>query len=306
MNENSADITLKNNEIPLSRGTVKTRPDPLILRMLQKFFEIAGPVSPGLTGRLAYNLWLTPTRFKTPVSEQATLRSAAVEFHRINSKNIATFSWGGSESDSRPSILLVHGWSGRGTQMGPFVEPLIDAGYRVISFDAPAHGKSSGKQTTLYEISDTVLAMQEIFGEFEAVITHSFGGPCTALAITHGLKINRFVCIAPPATTLGLIDKFSEALHLTSKTTANLVDRMATAFGSHIWEALSMKNKVKEIDVPGLVIHDAHDTDVSWEEGQVVAYAWNNAPLIITSGLGHRRILRDNGVIESAIKFIKG
>lgn len=302
MSESATDISIENNELASSSHSRKPRPEPFILRLFQKLFEIGGRISPRLAGRVAYDLWLTPTRFKTPRSEQKALRTASIEFHHINDKDIATFSWG---PDASPIILLVHGWSGRGTQLGSFVEPLIDAGYRVISFDAPAHGQSSGKQTTLYEISDTILAMRKIFGDIDTVITHSFGGPCTALAITHGLKANRMVSICPPATTIGLIDKFSDTLHLNNKTKQFLINRMETNFGDHIWEQLSMQNLVKEIEIPGLVIHDAHDTDVSWEEGQAVAHAWDNAPFIITSGLGHRRILRDQSVIESTLKFLK-
>lgn len=302
MSENTANIALNNNVLDTIISKRKARHEPFTLKVFHKLFEIGGHLSPSMTGRLAYKLWLTPTRFKTPASEQKALQSATINFHHINDKDIATFGWG---AETGPAILLVHGWSGRGTQMGPFVEPLTNAGYRVISFDSPAHGKSSGKQTNLYEISDTILAMQEIYGEFDAVITHSFGGPCTALAITHGFKANRVVSISPPATTLGLIDKFAEALHLTRKTRDNLVKRIENVFGSHIWEELAMKNKVNEIDIPGMVIHDVHDTDVVWQEGQAVAHAWNNAPFIITSGLGHRRILRDEFVIESTLNFIK-
>lgn len=308
MTDNSGNIAIKYNVIASTKSR-KPHPAPFILRLYQKLFEIGGRISPSVAGSIAYKLWLTPPRFKTPASEQKALKSATIEFNRIEQKDIATFIWGHIQPATRaiaqPSILLVHGWSGRGTQMGPFVEPLLDAGYRVISFDAPAHGKSSGKQTTLYEISDVIMAMQDIYGEFDAVISHSFGGPCTALAVSHGFKAKRIVSISPPATVIGLVDKFAGALHLTKKTRDNLVARIASVFGSHIWEGVAMKNLIKGIDIPGLVIHDAHDDDVSWEEGQAVAHAWNNAPFIITSGLGHRRILRDTAVIESALKFIK-
>ena len=305
MSKNSADITLENNDLKLSGNTIKVRPEPFMLKVLQNIFQIVGRISPVLAGRMAYKLWLTPTRFKTPASEQKALKSANIESHRINDKDITTFTWQTAGADDRPTVLLVHGWSGRGTQMGPFAEPLNNAGYRVISFDAPAHGKSSGKQTNLYEISEIILALQDIYGTFDSVITHSFGGPCTALAIRLGLKTNRIVSICPPATTIGLIDKFSDALLLNKKTRHNLVDRITTTFGGHVWEELSMKNSIRDVDIPGLVIHDAHDDDVPWQEGQAVAHAWNNAPFIITSGLGHRRILRDSSVIESTLKFLK-
>jgi pimeloyl-ACP methyl ester carboxylesterase len=306
MSENTADITVENNSLKLSDDTRKTRPKPFMLKVFQIAFQISGRISAALAGRMAYKLWLTPTRFKTPASEQRALKSAIVESHRIDDRDITTFTWKTAAAGDRPTVLLVHGWGGRGTQMGSFAEPLNNAGYRVISFDAPAHGQSSGKQTSLYEISETILALQEIYGAFDSVITHSFGGPCTAHALRLGLETNRIVSICPPATTIGLIDKFCDALLLNKKTRQNLIDRITATFGAHVWQELSMQNAMRGVDIPGLVIHDAHDDDVPWQEGQAVAHAWNNAPFIITSGLGHRRILRDSSVIESTLKFLKG
>ena len=307
MSENSADIVLENNHVKIPGKTRKARPEPFMLKVFQKIFQLTGWISTALAGRMAYKLWLTPTRFETPATEQKALRSAIIESHRIHDKDITTFTWQSTAvGENSPTVLLVHGWSGRGTQMGSFAEPLNNAGYRVISFDAPAHGRSSGKQTSLYEISGTILALQDIYGAFDSVITHSFGGPCTAHAIRHGLETNRIVSICPPATTIGLIDKFCDVLLLNKEIRQNLIERITATFGVHVWEELSMNNAMRDVDIPGLVIHDAHDDDVPWQEGQAVAHAWNNAPFIITSGLGHRRILRDSSVIESTLKFLKG
>lgn len=287
--------------LALSIKTRQSRPEPMILKLFQLAFSIGGRLSPKLASRFAYNLWRTSPRFKTPASERKALESAIVEFHQIKKHNIATYVWGRSRQtakpDARPTILLVHGWSGRGTQLGSFVEPLLDAGYRVLSFDAPAHGQSSGKQTIIYEIADVILGLQEIYGEFDAAITHSFGGPSTALAIKNGLKINRFVAICPPATLRGLVKKFVSAMHLTEKTSRQLIRRIEKTFGKHVWKELSMTTLVEGLEIPGFVIHDSHDVDIPWEEGQAVAHVWNNAPFKITNGLGHRRILRDDEVI---------
>jgi len=247
-----------------------------------------------------YRLWLTPPRFKTPASDHPSLASSNIKSLAFDEHDITTFRW----VQSGPTVLLVHGWSGRGTQLGAFVEPLVNAGYRVLSFDAPAHGRSSGKQTNLYEISNTILALQRRYGKFHAIISHSFGNPCTALAIQHGLKTDRLVSISPPATTIGLIDKFTQALNIANKTRGKLVKRIENIFGAHIWEDLSMKNLVKQINQPAMVIHDVNDTDIPWKEGQAVAHNWNNAPFMLTTGLGHRRILRDEKVINAAVEFI--
>jgi len=288
----------------LSIKTSQSRPEPMILKLFQLAFAIGGRLSPKIASRFAYRLWRTSPRFKTPASERVALESAIVEFHQIKNHRIATYMWGRSKPVAKPTVLLVHGWSGRGTQLGSFVEPLLDAGYRVLSFDAPAHGQSSGKQTIIYEIADVILALQKIYGEFDSVITHSFGGPCTAMAIKNGLKIKRFVAICPPATIMGLVTKFASAMHINDKTSAHLISLIEKNFGSHIWQELSMVAMVENLDTPGFVIHDTHDVDIPWEEGQAVAHAWNNAPFKITHDLGHRRILRDDDVITSAINFI--
>ena len=292
--------------LTLSTKTRTPRPEPMLLKLYQLAFRTGGCLSPRIASHFAYKLWLTSPRFKTPTSEHTALALAKIEFLQIKNHRIATFSWGNFKTKNKATVLLVHGWSGRGTQLGAFVQPLLDAGYRVLSFDAPAHGQSSGKQTTIYEITDTILALQEHYGEFDAVITHSFGGPCTALAVQKGLKVNHFVAICPPATIIGLVRKFVSTLHITEKTAEQLIERIEKNFGKDIWTQLAMTSTVASSDVPGFVIHDSHDTDIPWEEGQAVAYAWNNAPFKITNGLGHRRILRDEDTINSAIDFITG
>ena len=279
----------------------KPRPVPLIIRLLRGAFTIGGKIAPKLTGKLAYELWITPTRTPTPTSEQDILASAKIQKCQINCHDIATYHWG----SSGPYVLLVHGWGGRGTQLGSFVNPLLDAGYRVISFDAPAHGKSSGKQTNLYEISDVILGLQNKYGNFDSVISHSFGGPCIAVALKGGLRASRVISISPPSHTEGLVEKFVDMLNIPSAAGKYLCKRIESTFGEKVWQEVSMKNTVQDLTIPALVIHDDQDSDVPWQEGKTVADAWHQANFIKTSGLGHRRILRDKGVIETTLDFIQ-
>ena len=61
---------------------------------------------------------------------------------------------------SRPgsTVLMVHGWNGRGAQLGAFAPELVHAGFRVVTFDTPAHGRSPGRATNLPEISEAIQA----------------------------------------------------------------------------------------------------------------------------------------------------
>lgn len=293
MPNNSSQTTVRHK-------VTKARPDPMILKLIRLAFQVGGRLAPHIAGRIAYNLWFTPTRHKTPASEINALKTAEIKYIRLNNQNIATYSWG----LSGPTVLLVHGWSGRGTQLGAFVEPLIDAGYRVLSFDMQAHGKSSGKQTNLYEVADTLLALQHHYGSFDSVISHSFGGPCMGVALQRGFITKHMVSISPPSNTRGLIEKFARVLCIPAKAENNLAQRFETAFGTSIWDDVSMVNTVKKLKIPGLLIHDTHDADIPWQESHAIAQAWDKAQFIKTTGLGHRRILRDAAVIESAVNFI--
>ncbi|MCH6547947.1 MAG: hypothetical protein IH798_05820, partial [Gemmatimonadetes bacterium] len=59
------------------------------------------------------------------------------------------------------------------------------------------------------------------------------------------------------------------------------------------------------LDIPLLVFHDEEDRDVPWEDGASIARAAKDANLVRTSGLGHRRIIRDPAVIRQAVDFMR-
>lgn len=294
----------QNNKTKPPTPNTSQLPAPMALKLMRLGFRLGGRILPNTVGGIAYKLWFTPTRFKMPAREKAAFTSAKVAAHKINNNEIVTFSWG-HEKANRPLILLIHGWSGRGTQMGSFVQPLLDAGYRILSFDAPAHGKSSGKQTTIYEVADVIVDLQKHYGGIEAAITHSFGGPCISAAMQRGFLTNRIVSISPPATTRGLVEKFNTALHLPKKAAQRMTQLIEKKYGKSIWDDISMVNTIKNVTIPGLVIHDKNDNDIPCHEGEAVAQAWKNAKFMKTSGLGHRRILRDSEVIKMSVAFIE-
>ena len=47
------------------------------------------------------------------------------------------------------TVLLMHGWEGRPTQFALLIRGLVDAGYGVIALDAPAHGRSPGREANV-------------------------------------------------------------------------------------------------------------------------------------------------------------
>jgi pimeloyl-ACP methyl ester carboxylesterase len=268
--------------------------------MLRLLFHTGGRLAPGLTGQLACKLWYRTTRFPLPAAEKKALQAADLEFLEINGSGIATYRWGKTGAP----VLLIHGWNGRATQLAPFVTPLLKSGHRVLGFDAPAHGKSSGNQTTIYAIADVIVALKNRYGPFRAVITHSFGGASLALAMKQDFIGERVVCLCPPASTVGLVDKFAGILRINDKTLRAMKQLIEKRFGRNVWSEVAMVNNVADQTVPAMIIHDEEDTEVPWREGYAVSQAWPGSRFVKTTGLGHHRILRDTPTIQKAVGFI--
>ena len=60
----------------------------------------------------------------------------------------------------------MHGWAGRSTQLFAFADRLLEKGFMVVSFDGPAHGKSSGKRTMMPDFLETIRKVDQTYGPF--------------------------------------------------------------------------------------------------------------------------------------------
>ena len=272
---------------------------PLALIGLRAVFQVAGLLAPPVAARLAHFLWFRPQRYRMPAREQALLANARVDTVRLADKQVVVYAWG-----SGPTVLLVHGWSGRGAQLGEFIAPLVDAGFQVVTFDAPAHGRSSGSETNIKEVSEVILKLARDLAPVHGVVAHSFGLPCVLYAFSQQPFGKRVVGIGAPATLDGLMDKFARQLALSARTVKILRGILERRFGEDVWTRFSAQSMAAHAAVPALIIHDHDDRDVSWHEGEAIANAWPHARFLRTEGLGHRRVLRDRDVIARVVEFI--
>jgi pimeloyl-ACP methyl ester carboxylesterase len=278
------------------------RPVPLSLRLMRFMFSRAGAMFPGLMGYWAVRLWFRTRRFPQPAAARRVVERARREILPVDGLPIAIYRWG-----EGPIVLFVHGWSGRGNQVAAFVEPLNQAGYQVVSVDAPGHGETPGDRTNLLECAAVLQAVISHYGPVHAAITHSFGGMVLAYALRHGMQVGRAVCISAPATIEFLINAFAQTLSMHSSVIEVMWRRLEQRFGGGYRQRISTINNVHGLGgVPALIIHDKDDTSVPWQQGRMIADAWPGAQFLKTSGLGHGRILRDARTIQAAVEFISG
>ena len=272
---------------------------PVAIQLLKLGMRGLSTVSPWLAGQWVYHLWFSTHRFAEPRRE-TRWREQAQQFtlpHKYGP--LAMYSWGNG-----PPVLLVHGWNGRGTQMGGLAMSMAEAGYRAIAFDAPGHGRTPGNNSTIFRIIDAVNVIADEFGPLKGIVAHSFGAMVIARALHTELIAQRVVCINPAAQLDFLIDSFCRTLAIPPPTRAAFLRRLEKHYGSDIGIQISAEENVAGLSIPALIIHDVDDTEVPWEQGERLAQAWPESHFTKTQGLGHRRSLRDSATIEKAVNFI--
>ncbi|ESU18651.1 putative hydrolase [Flavobacterium cauense R2A-7] len=259
-------------------------------------------ISPKLATKFAIKLFTTPIRHKLPKREiemDVKSKQQLVKIEAIN-KEIMLYQYGSGEK----KVLLVHGWSGRGTQLVKIADELLKLSYSTISFDAPGHGKSPGKTSNMTEFIAAAMEIEKQFGPFEFAIGHSLGGMTVMNAIKKGLNVKKAVIIGSGDVVQDIMDDF--VLKLGLKTEISKLMRIA--FENKLGETMNSYSAyiaAKEVSIPVLIIHDENDDDVPVTAGQHIHQHLKNGQIMITKELGHRKILGDSKVIQRIVEFIR-
>jgi pimeloyl-ACP methyl ester carboxylesterase len=278
--------------------SVRSRELPLSIRLMRPALATLSALSPALAAPVAERLFLTPPRHPQPEHESAALASARRTVVQLRDQPITTWTWGHG-----PAILLVHGWGGRGGQLAGFVPPLVAAGYSVITFDAPGHGTSTERESSMVAFGEAIRAVDRALGPVQGVIGHSVGAAAAAGALRDGLRAQAAVFVAPPSDLTLHADLTLETLGFDRRARELMRERVEQRLGVP-WSTLDVASFAPRMRTPLLVIHDREDSEVPWQEGAIIAQAWPGATLRTTTGLGHRRIIRDADVIGDAVGFV--
>jgi pimeloyl-ACP methyl ester carboxylesterase len=254
---------------------------------------------PALAARLAAWWWSRTRRTPDRQWDQRTVSEAEADTHVIDGCRVATYVWGAGDP-----VLLAHGWNGQAAHFSAFVTPLVAAGFRVVGFDAPGHGRSAGRRTNLVQISGVLDELVRQHGAPRAIIGHSFGGLCAAHALGQGLPARSLVCIAAPASLVWLVEFYIGAVGMPEPVAQAFRRRIEERLGPERWKRLSSAAALACPQRPLLVVHDRDDPAVPWSQAKELADAWSGARLLSTRGLGHLRILRDPDVIRQVTQFV--
>jgi pimeloyl-ACP methyl ester carboxylesterase len=269
------------------------------LGLLRTQFRLLARMAPSVSDRQSAALFLTPRRLRRPpqpetpgrVPERFTIPSGSVR--------LAAWAWG-----EGPLVLLAHGWNGHAAQLSSFVPLLVRSGFRVVAFDQPAHGHSTGKRTTVLEMAEAQQSIARAVGPLHAVVAHSLGATATALALFDHLPAARAVLFAPPANAPPFARGLAKALGLSAERTEGMLAQLQRDVGVHL-ESLDLRRVAAWLRQPALIFHDVMDREVPFAHGQAIAAAWPGARLTPLEGLGHKRLLSDAAVLRATVAFLR-
>lgn len=274
------------NSLPKSLRTYRT-----LLRILER-------ITPSITTKIVLRRFYRPKKRK---KKHYSIIPVENKKHAIfyNNRKINVREWG-----KGPVILFVHGWEGNSLSIREGILPITKNGYSLISVDFPAHGESSGTETSMYEFIAVIKLIEEKFGPIYATVAHSLGGLATMNAIHRGFEIERVILISSLTSIEMVTQRFANILNISDNISERIVQDIEKKFKDHKISDYSLNSISSSLKIPALIIHDKQDKLVSYEAGKDINSKWQGSDIVTTTGLGHHRILRDKNVIEKIIQFL--
>ncbi|AQU67315.1 alpha/beta hydrolase [Streptomyces niveus] len=279
----------------------------LAVTAVRTALNAASYVSPGPAGKAAFRLFRKPRgRSRLRPEERPVMDRAVAGEIAVGGGRAVSYRWGTGE---RP-VLLVHGWESRGSRFATLVSELLDLGLSPIAFDAPGHGEATGETMTILDLRDIITALDAEHGPFEMVVAHSLGVTATFVAVRErGVRTERIVAISGVPDFAYLVDRFCAGLGLRARLNHELrgrIERELFAGEEDIWSRFSVpRTRTAAGESSFLVVHDEDDDMVDPADSRALTAALGDrARLVVTRGLGHRRIIADGQVAAAVRDFV--
>ena len=272
------------------------------LTYIRTKFKLLSAISKKKAARQAFQLFCTPpTRDKKKLP--SIFNDAEKLQFRFQEFNIVGYRW---NKGGHKKVLILHGFESSAINFEKYVAPLVNKGYEVLAFDAPAHGYSSGMRITAIIYRDLIKYVDENYGPVRSYMGHSLGGFALSLALaemSHSSD-HHAVFVAPSAETHSAITSFFQFLELNDGVRKEFENHIEQLSG-HPVSWFSINRALKDIQARILWIHDEDDAVTPFRDAlKVKGENYTNVQFVITKGLGHSRIYRDAEVIKTIVDFL--
>lgn len=213
-----------------------------------------------------------------------------------------------------PLAFLVHGWGGYWQQLASHIPALVEAGYRVVAYDAPSHGRSThgahgfGSGSVL-EMTEAIDAVVGEFGRPSLVLAHSIGAMAALRDARRRPMAEAYIFFAPQIRLEPALTWFEQVVGMGPRTRELFLERVTSNAGvvpDDFDMVADVTRRAEKGPLPKLlVVHDEQDPDAPFSQARVLADAWPSAELMATQGLGHRKVIWHKEVVKKVADFIQ-
>ena len=256
--------------------------------------------APNVTKDFLFKRFFKPLSYPLTPFEKQYLENGTSFHINVHEKKVRCWKWGRG-----PAILFVHGWNGRGVNLAYFFKALIDAGYSVITYDAPAHGESDGQFTNYFELTDTVRAFFDpsLGFDIQGIIAYSIGASAAINCISKEKLSIDTVLIAPALKLKEILFNHFNHHGVPRTVYQNLIAELERNYGYDLQQD-NPYDLAKTIAAKMLIVHDKDDRTIPYMDSKILSEKTDNVDLHTTEGLGHKRILRDKAVVDFITSYI--
>lgn len=275
----------------------------LAISYIRTKFKLLSFFSKRKTASQAFELFCTPI-LKSADRNPAIFAAAELLNFSLNGLNVQGYRW---NKDKAHKVLILHGFGSAAHNFYSYIISMIDKGYQVLAFDAPAHGNSDGKTINAMEYSQMIEQVIALYGPINGFLAHSFGGIALSLAIekTPHDEDTKIVFIAPATETTSAIDSAFELLKIKDLGVRKAFDKIIFDKGGKPTEWYSIRRAMKNIKASVLWVHDEDDDITPLKDAlKVKEDGFPNIEFVITKGLGHRKIYRDTTIQKKIAAFL--
>jgi len=281
---------------------------PLSLRISAFVLSRLGKPFPGLTARMFLAMYSTPPKRKLRDSHLAVKENSVEEriaFSRYpfdeRPLGLHTYRWGNADK----KILLMHGWGGSPFDFKQMITALVDAGYEVITFDAPAHGASQGRRTNLIQWMHIVEQLLQRIGPVHAIIGHSLGGLTAALTLVHKrTQAPRLVMVSAAVSAPVFFGETLRFFRIPEGVMPKVQQLITRRLREDLLQ-LDLHRHIGRIKADRIMIaYDENDQLVHPRQIDEFLQQYPGIQSLKIKGEGHFRIMKDAQVIKEVVDFI--
>ena len=274
---------------------------PFIIKFFRVYFNSVALLFPKTSAKHLMNIFSKPRARVFRAREMEVLKQAKKSFLKFENEEIKVYEWGEGEK----LAMLFHGWESNAGSLGAFTAPLIKKGYRVVAFDAPAHGGSKGKYSNLVYFKKAAEEMIHTYGVPSVAVGHSLGACAIIMcAYEENLHFKKTILLAPLNRLMSVFEEYQQFLKIPEKLFHPFLNHFEEftgySFRSFFFHGYGNRTKLNKV----LLFHDEGDKITSFLHATDFKQNWEAVQLEVIRDTGHYRILWDELMLSKSINYI--